>query len=133
MEGLSDVIIFLAGRTVVLGELLTGWFEWGPSSCSQGSIVDQLVTDSRLLATNPYSSWAHSTGPEGSLLSCEGKPWIMHCQDSNARWDAHGANAPRCWPLAGPSLSTPHSKGSPRAAIEPIDGPAYELLGLDGP
>jgi hypothetical protein len=29
-EGLSSVMVFLVGRTVVLGELLTGWFEWGP-------------------------------------------------------------------------------------------------------
>jgi hypothetical protein len=84
MEGLSSVTVFLAGRTVVLGELLTGWFEWGPGSRSQGSVVGQPVTDSRLLAANPYSSQARSTGPRGSLPSYEGKLWIVHCQDSNA-------------------------------------------------
>jgi hypothetical protein len=26
-EGLSSIIVFFAGRTVVLGDLLTGWFE----------------------------------------------------------------------------------------------------------
>jgi hypothetical protein len=32
MEGLSRATIFLAGRIMVLGELLTGQFEWGPGS-----------------------------------------------------------------------------------------------------
>jgi hypothetical protein len=132
MEGLNSVTVFLAGRTVVLGELLMGWFDWGPGSHSRGSIVGQLVIDSRLSVANPYSSWACLTGLRGSLPSCEGKPWIMYYQDSNTGWDGHSARAPRCWPLAGPSLSTPHSKGCPRAVVEPIDGPAFKLLGLDG-
>ena len=29
-EGLSHAMIFLYGRIMVLGELLTGWSEWGP-------------------------------------------------------------------------------------------------------
>jgi hypothetical protein len=48
-EGLSGVMVFLAGRTVVLGELLTGFHSWG-------SMMGQLVTDSRLSAADPYSS-----------------------------------------------------------------------------
>jgi hypothetical protein len=76
-------MVFLAGRTMVLDELLTGWFKWIPSSHSWGSVVGQLVTDSRLSTTNLYSSRARLTGPEGSLSSCEGKPWIVHYQDSN--------------------------------------------------
>jgi hypothetical protein len=70
MEGLSGVTVFLAGQTVVL----TGWFEWGPGSCSRGSIVGQLVTDPRLSAAKPYSFQACSTGPKGSLPSYERKP-----------------------------------------------------------
>ena len=29
IEGLSRAMIFLYGRIMVLGELLTGWSEWG--------------------------------------------------------------------------------------------------------
>ena len=38
-----------------------------PASRSWGSIMGQLVIDSRLLAANPYSSWVHSAGTKGSL------------------------------------------------------------------
>jgi hypothetical protein len=65
-EGLSRAIFFLVGRTMVLGELLTGQFEWGPSSRSRGSDMGQLVTDSRFLTASPYSSQVHSTDLEGS-------------------------------------------------------------------
>jgi hypothetical protein len=41
---------------MVLGELLTGEFEWGPGSHSWGSGMGQLVTDSKFLIANSYSS-----------------------------------------------------------------------------
>jgi hypothetical protein len=74
--------------------------------------MDQLVIDSRFLAANPYSSLVRSTGPKGSLPFFEEKPWTMHCEDLNVGQDAHGARAPKYWPLADPSLTTPHSKGA---------------------
>ena len=30
--GVEPCHVFLGGRTMVLEELLTGWFEWGPST-----------------------------------------------------------------------------------------------------
>jgi hypothetical protein len=56
----------------------------------------------------------------------------MRNQDSNMGHDALGARVLRYWPLVGPSFSTPCSKRRPGAAIEPVDGPAFELLGLNG-
>jgi hypothetical protein len=50
---------------MVLGELLTGQFEWGLSFRSLGSGMGQLVTDSRFLTVSPYSSQDRSTGPMG--------------------------------------------------------------------
>ena len=70
------------------------------------------MIDSRFLAVDPYSSRVYSTGPEGYVPSFEENPWIMTGQDSNVSWDVHGAHAPRCWPLVGPSLSIPYSKGA---------------------
>jgi hypothetical protein len=93
--------------------------------------MGQLVTDSRFLMASPYSSRVHSTGPEGLSLFFEEKPWTVHCQDSNVGQDAHGTRAPGYWPLAGPSLTTPHSK-VPRGSCEPIDGPTFEPLGVNG-
>ena len=94
--------------------------------------MGQLVADSRFSAVNPYSSRVRSTGPEGSLPFFEKKPWIISGQDSNVGWDARGARAPGYWPLVGPSLSTLTLK-VPRAVVEPVGGPTFELLGLDGP
>ena len=71
-----------------------------------------LVTDFRFSAVNPYSSQVRSTGPRGSLPFFKKKPWIVPSQDSIVGRDAHGAHAPRYWPLAGPSLFIPYSKGS---------------------
>ena len=45
--------------------------------------------------------------------------------------DARDAHAPGYWLLAGPSLSSSHPKGA-WSGVEPIDGPTFELLGLDG-
>ena len=59
---------------MVLGELLTGLSEWGPAFCSWGSGMGQLVTDSRLLVANPYSSRVRSTDPKGPLPFFEEKP-----------------------------------------------------------
>jgi hypothetical protein len=59
---------------MVLGELLTGQFEWDPSSHSQGSGMGLLVTDSRFLMASPYSSQARSTSPKGSSPFFEEKP-----------------------------------------------------------
>jgi hypothetical protein len=117
---------------MVLGELLTGQFEWGPSSRSWGSGMGQLVTDSRLLMASPYSSQVYSTGLEGSLPFFEEEPWIVRHQDSNVGQDSHGARAPEYWPLAGPSFSTPRSERRLGAAVEPVGGLDFELLGLDG-
>ena len=75
--------------------------------------MGQLVTNSRFLVANPYSSWVYSTGPKGSLPFFKEKPWTVLCQDSNVGQDAHVARAPGYQPLAGPSRSTPHSKGAP--------------------
>jgi hypothetical protein len=72
--------------------------------------MGQLVTDSRFLTVSPYSSRVCSTSLKGSSPFFEEKPWTVHCQDSNMGQDAHGARVPRHWLLAGPSLTTPHSK-----------------------
>ena len=81
---------------------------------------------------NPYSSRVRSTGPEGSLPFFEKKPWIVSGRDSIVGQDAHGARALGYWPLAGPSLSITYLR-VPEVVVEPIDGPTFELLGLDGP
>jgi hypothetical protein len=57
----------------------------------------------------------------------------MHRQDSNMGQDAHSARAPTYQLLAGPSFSTPRYERHHGAAIEPVSGLAFELLGLDGP
>ena len=75
--------------------------------------MGQLVTDSRFLAASPYSSQVRSIGPEGSLPFFKEKPWTMLCEDSNVGQDASDVRVPGYWPLAGPSCSTPHSKGVP--------------------
>jgi hypothetical protein len=51
IEGLSRAMtmIFLVGRIMMLGELLTGHYEWGLSSRSWGPGMGQLVTGSRFL------------------------------------------------------------------------------------
>jgi hypothetical protein len=58
---------FLIGRSMVLSELLTGRFEWGPSSRLRGSSMGQLVIDSKFLMASPYSSQVCLIGPDGSL------------------------------------------------------------------
>jgi hypothetical protein len=94
IEGFSSAIFFLVGQTMVLGELLTGQFEWGPGSHSQGSGMGQLVTDSKFLMASSYSSQVRSTGPEGLSSFFEEKPLTMRRQDSNVGQDAHGAHSP---------------------------------------
>ena len=74
--------------------------------------MGQLVTDSILLAANPYSSWVRSAGPKGSLPFLRKNHGLGTDQDSNVGWDARGARAPGYWPLVGPSLSIPCSKGA---------------------
>ena len=95
MEGPSRAMIFLYGRIMVLGELLMGWSEWGPTSHSWRSGLGELVIDSRFLAVNPYSSRDHLIGPEGSPHFFEEKPWIVSSQDSNMGQDARGTCVPR--------------------------------------
>ena len=56
--------------------------------------MGQLVTDSRFLAANPYSSWVRLTGPEGSLPFFEEKPWIASDRDSNVGQDARALVRP---------------------------------------
>jgi hypothetical protein len=46
----------------------------------------------------------------------------MRGQDPNMSQDAHGAHVPRYRLLAGPSFSTPRSKGRPRVVVEPSVG-----------
>ena len=70
------------------------------------------MTDSKFLTANPYSYWVRSTGPKGSLPFFEENHGLGTDQDLNVDRDAHGTRAPRYWPLVGPSLSTPHSKGA---------------------
>jgi hypothetical protein len=55
-EGVEPCHVFLVGRIMVLGELPTGQFEWGPGSRLQGSGMAQLVTDSIFLTSSSYSS-----------------------------------------------------------------------------
>ena len=74
--------------------------------------MGQLVTDSKFLTASPYSSRIRLTGPKGSLPFFEEKPWIVLRPRLKLGRDARGSRAPRYWPLAGPSLSTPHSNGA---------------------
>jgi len=46
-------------------------------------------------------------------------------------WDARGAHAPEYLPPASPSLSNLTLK-VPGVVVEPIGGPTFKLLGLDG-
>jgi hypothetical protein len=97
---------------MVLGELLTGQFEWGPSSLSRGSSLGRLATDSRFLTASLYSSRVRSTGPGGSLPFLREKLCSSRSQDSNVGQGVLGARVPGYWPLAGPSLFAPHSMGA---------------------
>ena len=72
----------------------------------------QLVTDSRLLVANPYSSRVRSTGPKGSLPFFEEKPLT-----GNRPRLEHGLECP--WRSCARVLATsvpipfhPHSKGA---------------------
>jgi hypothetical protein len=82
-RGVEPCHIFLVGQTMVLGEMLSGQFEWGPSSHSRGSFMGPLVTNFRFLMASPYSSQVRSTGPEGSSPFFEEKTWTVRGQDSN--------------------------------------------------
>jgi hypothetical protein len=77
MKRLSRATFFLVGRNVVLGELVMGQSVWGPSSLSRGSGLGQLVTNSKLSMTIPYSYQVRSIGPDGLLPFFEEKPWIV--------------------------------------------------------
>jgi hypothetical protein len=61
----------------VLGELLTGWSEWGLSFRPWGSSVGQLVTESRFSMANLFSYQVRLTGPGCSLRFFREKPQIM--------------------------------------------------------
>ena len=74
--------------------------------------MGHLVTDSRFLVANPYSSWARSIYPKGLLPFFEEKPWTVLRPRPE-----HGSGCPRrlCGQVpaaSGPSLTTPHSKGA---------------------
>ena len=56
--------------------------------------MGQLVTDSKLLAVSPYSSWVHLAGPKGSLPFFEENHGLGTDQDSNMGQDVLGARAP---------------------------------------
>ena len=75
--------------------------------------MGQLVINSRFSVANPYSSRVRSTGSKGSLPFFEKNHGLGTDQDSNMGQDARGTRAPGYWLLVGPSLSTPHSKGTP--------------------
>jgi hypothetical protein len=60
--------------------------------------MGQLVTNSRFLMANSYSSQVRLTGPEGSSPFFEEKPWTVHGQDLNMGRDARNARTPRYWP-----------------------------------
>jgi hypothetical protein len=107
---------------MVLGELLMGQSKWGPGSCSQGSGLGRLATDSMFLTTNPYSSRVRPTSPGGSLPFFKEKPWFGYSQDSNVDWDARGAQTPKYWLLAGSFVATPHSSGAPEWLSNPSLG-----------
>jgi hypothetical protein len=81
--GVEPCHVFLVGQTMVLSELLTGQFEWGPGSHLWGSGMGQLVTDFRFLTASPQSSQVCLTVPEGSSPFFEKKPWTMRGQDLN--------------------------------------------------
>jgi hypothetical protein len=70
-------MFFLVGRNAVLGELVTGESEWGPSSCSRGSGMGQLVTDFKLSTVDLYSYQFRSTGLDGPLPFLGEKPRIV--------------------------------------------------------
>ena len=93
--------------------------------------MGQLVTDYRFSVVNPYSSRVHSTGPEGSLPFFEEKPWIVFSRDSNvARMPMTlvrpGTGHLPAYPFPPLTLKVPG------AVVEPIGGPTFRLLGLDG-
>jgi len=98
-----------------------------------GPVRGQLVTDSRFLMAGPYSSRIRSIGPRARCLSSGKNHGPCIIQDSK-----QGSGQPwhftcfRYWPLAGPSLTSSHSRvlWSDR---EPTGGPAFELLGVNGP
>jgi hypothetical protein len=77
MERLSCAMFFLVCQNAMLGELVTGQFDWGPGSRSRGPGLGQLVIDSKLSKANPYSYEVHSIGPDGSLPFFGEKPWIV--------------------------------------------------------
>jgi hypothetical protein len=77
MKRLSRATFFLIGRNAVLDELVTGQSEWGPNSHSTRFGLGQLVTDSKLSTTNPYSYQVRSTGPDSLLPFFGEKPLIV--------------------------------------------------------
>jgi hypothetical protein len=88
--------------------------------------MDQLVTDLRFLMVKSSSYRACSVGLSGSSPFRRGKNHdLLFHEDSNAIQDARGARAPGFRPL-GPIPHRP-SLGCLGAAIEPFEGPAFEL------
>ena len=74
--------------------------------------MGQLVTDSRFLVANHIVLESVRLVPRARCLSLRKNHGLGTNQDLNVGWDAHDTHAPRYSPLVGPSLSTPHSKGS---------------------
>jgi len=74
--------------------LLAGSPSGAPAPPSRGSVLGQLVIDSRFLAVNPYSSRVRSNGPEGTLPFFEKKLWIVCGRGSNVGYDDRNARAP---------------------------------------
>jgi hypothetical protein len=60
--------------------------------------MGQLVTNSRFLMANSYSSQVRLTSPEGLSPFFEEKPWTVHGQDLNMGRDARDARTPGYWP-----------------------------------
>jgi hypothetical protein len=71
-------------ENMTLGELITGWSEWGPSSLSWGSSMGQQVTDSRFSMADSYSYHVRSTSPDGSLPFVEENHGSCSSQDLDA-------------------------------------------------
>jgi hypothetical protein len=115
---------------MVLGELVTGRFEWGPGSRPRGSDMGQLVTNSRFSVANPYSSQIRSTGPNGSFLFFEEKQWIVHKPRHECGSGCPRHPCTRVLAASGPIHLQTVTPMVPWGGCEPIGRPTFEPLGL---
>ena len=94
--------------------------------------MGQLVTDSRLLAVSPYSSWVYLAGPKGSLPFFEKKPWTGNQPRLERGPGCPQRSCARVLAASGPIPFHPFAPRVPQSGCEPIGGPAFELLVLNG-